>query len=164
MRRAAGSCCWIGLAPDASALSLIVGPRQYRQLLLGRPDLQHCAEPHSSWWIVSSAGRWVSGSKRNDGWRCRVEGKDNCSYIMKSCSYVLVLIARNRDVNEASWAWGQGRGRGQKKWGRGRGRGPKIFSRLRPRPQCMRPRPRPDTLENNSVCMSIKTKILAFRT
>jgi len=30
------------------------------------------------------------------------------------------------------------------------------------RPQCMRPRP--DTLENNSVCMSMKTKILAFRT
>jgi len=26
------------------------------------------------------------------------------------------------------------------------------------------PRPRPDTLENNSVCMSMKTKILAFRT
>jgi len=25
-------------------------------------------------------------------------------------------------------------------------------------------RPRPDTLENNSVCMSMKTKILAFRT
>ena len=24
-------------------------------------------------------------------------------------------------------------------------------------------RPRPDTLENNSVCMSMKTKILAFR-
>jgi len=33
---------------------------------------------------------------------------------------------------------------------------------LRPRPQCMRPRP--DTLENNSVCMNMKTKILAFRT
>jgi len=33
---------------------------------------------------------------------------------------------------------------------------------LRPRPQCMRPRP--DTLENNSVCMSMKTKILVFRT
>ena len=28
----------------------------------------------------------------------------------------------------------------------------------------MRPRPRPDTLDNNSVCMSVKTKILAFRT
>jgi len=27
-----------------------------------------------------------------------------------------------------------------------------------------RSRPRPDTLENNSVCMSMKTKILAFRT
>jgi len=27
-----------------------------------------------------------------------------------------------------------------------------------------RPRPRPDTLENNSVCMSMKIKILAFRT
>jgi len=27
-----------------------------------------------------------------------------------------------------------------------------------------RPRPRPDMLENNSVCMSMKTKILAFRT
>jgi len=25
-------------------------------------------------------------------------------------------------------------------------------------------RPRPDTLENNSMCMSMKTKILAFRT
>ena len=25
-------------------------------------------------------------------------------------------------------------------------------------------RPRPDTLENNRVCMSMKTKILAFRT
>jgi len=25
-------------------------------------------------------------------------------------------------------------------------------------------RPRPDTLENNSVCMSMKTKILVFRT
>jgi len=36
----------------------------------------------------------------------------------------------------------------------------KFFTRLRP--QCMRPRP--DTLENNSVCMSMKTKILAFRT
>ena len=24
-------------------------------------------------------------------------------------------------------------------------------------------RPRPDTLENNSVCMNMKTKILAFR-
>jgi len=35
----------------------------------------------------------------------------------------------------------------------------KFFSR--PRPQCMRPRP--DTVENNSVCMSMKTKILAFR-
>ena len=32
----------------------------------------------------------------------------------------------------------------------------KFFSR--PRPQCTRPRP--DTLENNSVCMSMKTKIL----
>jgi len=28
----------------------------------------------------------------------------------------------------------------------------------------LRPRPRPDMLENNSVCMSMKTKILAFRT
>ena len=36
----------------------------------------------------------------------------------------------------------------------------KFFTRLRP--QCMRPRP--DTLENNLVCMSMKTKILAFRT
>ena len=35
-----------------------------------------------------------------------------------------------------------------------------FFSK--PWPQCMRPRP--DTLENNSVCMSMKTKILAFRT
>ena len=26
-----------------------------------------------------------------------------------------------------------------------------------------RPRPRPDMLENNSVCMSMKTKILSFR-
>ena len=25
-------------------------------------------------------------------------------------------------------------------------------------------RPRPDTLEHNSVCMSMKTKMLAFRT
>jgi len=25
-------------------------------------------------------------------------------------------------------------------------------------------RPRPDTLQNNSVCMSMKTKVLAFRT
>ena len=57
------------------------------------------------------------------------------------------------DVNEARWAWGQGRGRGQKGWGRGRSRDPKFFSR-----------PRPDTLENNSVCMSMKTKILAYRT
>ena len=57
------------------------------------------------------------------------------------------------DVNEASWASGQGRG--QKEWRQGRGRGPKIFSR---------PRQRPDMLENNSVCMSMKTKILAFRT
>ena len=32
----------------------------------------------------------------------------------------------------------------------------------RPRPQCMRPRP--DMLKNNSVCMSMKTKIFAFRT
>jgi len=32
----------------------------------------------------------------------------------------------------------------------------------RPKPQCMRPRP--DTLGNNSVCMSMRTKILAFRT
>jgi len=53
------------------------------------------------------------------------------------------------DVNEASWTRGQGRG--QKEWGRGRG--PKFFLR-----------PRPDTLENNSVYMSMKTKILAFRT
>ena len=36
----------------------------------------------------------------------------------------------------------------------------KFFARLRP--QCMRPRP--DTLGNNSVCMSMRTKILAFRT
>ena len=35
-----------------------------------------------------------------------------------------------------------------------------FFSR--PRPQCMRPRT--DTSENNSLCMSMKTKILAFRT
>ena len=28
----------------------------------------------------------------------------------------------------------------------------------------MRPRPRLDTLENNSVCMSMETKILSFRT
>ena len=35
-----------------------------------------------------------------------------------------------------------------------------FFSR--PRPQCKRPRP--DTLENNSVCISMKTKILAFKT
>jgi len=27
-----------------------------------------------------------------------------------------------------------------------------------------RPGPMPDTLENNSVCISMKTKILAFRT
>jgi len=32
-----------------------------------------------------------------------------------------------------------------------------FFSRPRPWPQCMRPRP--DTLENNSVCMRTKTKI-----
>ena len=60
-----------------------------------------------------------------------------------------------RDVNEASWAGGQGRG--QKEWAEDEAE--KKF--LRPRPQCMRPRP--DTLENNSVCMSMKTKILAFR-
>ena len=47
--------------------------------------------------------------------------------------------------------------------------------RPRPRPERVRtgPRPKiffeaearpPDTLENNSVCMSIKNKILAFRT
>jgi len=36
----------------------------------------------------------------------------------------------------------------------------KFLSSLRP--QCMRLRP--DTLENNSVCMSMKTKILAFKT
>ena len=32
----------------------------------------------------------------------------------------------------------------------------------RPRPQCLRPRP--NTLENNSVCMSMKTKLLVFTT
>jgi len=30
---------------------------------------------------------------------------------------------------------------------------PKNFSRQRPRPQCIRPRP--DTLENNSVCIAV---------
>jgi len=40
----------------------------------------------------------------------------------------------------------------------------KIQIGMRPRPRPERVRPRPDMLENNSVCMSMKTKILAFRT
>jgi len=39
-----------------------------------------------------------------------------------------------------------------------------FFFEPRPRPQFMMPRPRPDTLVSNSVCMSMKTKLLAFRT
>ena len=39
----------------------------------------------------------------------------------------------------------------------------RVRPRTRPSPKKFS-RPRPDTLKNNSVCMSMKTKILAFRT
>jgi len=85
--------------------------------------------------------RWTQTKDWNGGFFRR--------YVMYLCYKYCVLQNKlqGRDVNEASWAWGQGWGRGQKEWGRGRG--PKNFSR-----------PRPDTLENNSVCMSMKTKTL----
>jgi len=114
--------------------------------------------------VCDSDGRTTSwdGMSRNTA-TCRASGlrpissgyRTFCSTTGASLLYPSTQrgALSNRDVNEASWAWGQGRGRGQKEWGRGRGRGPKYFSR-----------PRPDTLENKSVCMSMKTKILAFRT
>jgi len=39
------------------------GARQYWKVLFSCPARQHWARPDSPWWIVSSARRWISGSK-----------------------------------------------------------------------------------------------------
>jgi len=83
---------------------------------------------------------------------CIPSDRSSCSPILVSISVFLLFLG----FLFSTFFPGM---RGQEEWGRGRGRGPNFFSRPRPRPQCIRPRP--DTLENKSVCMST---LLAFRT
>jgi len=80
--RATGSCCWIGLAPSTSAvsLSLFVGTSTVPvvALRLSGYSIQHCAGPDSPWWIVSSARQWVDGHNRTIALTVFVIREDNC--------------------------------------------------------------------------------------